>query len=250
MSKVAIITGSDGGVGRALVKTYLSDDYLVIGLDRVYSQSNAETGLRNIQTDLLLFSKNSNYRRDILSELRSVLPEMTAKLVLINNAAEQVIKPLADIEWIDWEASLAVNTVAPFFLVQGLVDELKASSGHVVNVSSIHGKLTKSNFTCYAASKAALSKLTESLALELSQLGISINAVAPAAISTEMLNAGFDKNPEKLQVLKDYHPSKSIGSPEQLAKFIKSISEQEGGFLTGSVVDFSGGISGRLHDPD
>ena len=82
---------------------------------------------------------------------------------------------------------MAVNLVAPFFLTQGLIDILIASNGHVINMSSIHAKLTKTNFTCYATSKAALEALTRSLALELSAKGVSVNAIAPAAIATQML---------------------------------------------------------------
>ena len=140
--------------------------------------------------------------------------------------------------------------MAPFFLVQGLLEELKSSHGHVINVSSIHAKLTKPRFTCYAASKAALEALTRSLAIELSPLGISVNAIAPAAISTEMLKAGFNHAPEKLSELERCHPSKNIGTPEDIAAFIHMSTNHSGKFLTGSVIDYNGGIAGVLHDPE
>ena len=170
--------------------------------------------------------------------------------MLINNAAEQILKSVAEIQWLDWENSLAVNTVAPFFLVQGLIKELIEARGHVINISSIHAKLTKTKFTCYGASKAALEAVTRSLALELSPLGISVNAVAPAAISTKMLKASFKDKPEKLRELESYHPSRGIGAPAQVALFVKTITDQQGGFLTGTVLEFNGGIACRLHDPD
>ena len=123
-------------------------------------------------------------------------------------------------------------------------------NGCVINISSIHARLTKSDFSCYAASKAALESLTRSLAIELSGRGVSVNAISPAAISTEMLKEGFAKTPHKLEELESFHPSGSIGTPEQLATFVKSISEQRGGFLTGSVLEFNGAIGGKLHDPN
>ena len=76
-----------------------------------------------------------------------------------------------------------------------------------------------------------------------------MNAVAPAAIETSMLIESFNNRPEGLNELKSFHPSGSVGTPEQLALFVKSISDQKGGFLTGAILDFNGGISGRLHDP-
>ncbi len=249
MSKVAVITGSSGGIGRALVRTYLDDGYFVIGLDRQSSAQLITESYSEITVNLLMFSKEASYRDKCLNEIKGKLPKRIKKLVVINNAAEQIIKSVPKIVWEDWESSLAINTLAPFFLVQGLLEELKRSFGHVVNISSIHAKLTKAQFTCYAVSKAALDGLTRSLALELSPKGISVNAVAPAAISTEMLKAGFKGQPEKLIELEACHPSGTIGSPEQVSLFVKAITDQEGGFITGAILDVNGGISGRLYDP-
>jgi NAD(P)-dependent dehydrogenase (short-subunit alcohol dehydrogenase family) len=249
MDKVAVITGSSGGIGRSLVKTYLDSGYFVIGLDKNSVEEPLHEALIEIDTSLLLFSKDELYRAEIISKITSMIPSTIGKLVIINNAAEQVLTPVPEIEWKDWESSFAVNTVAPFFLVQGLIALLKLTKGHVINISSIHARLTKANFSCYAASKAALESVTRSLALELSAHGIAVNAIAPAAVSTDMLKAGFLNAREKLRELEEYHPAKTIGTPEQVSELVKAISDQEGGFLTGGVFDFNGGIGARLHDP-
>ena len=250
MSKIAVITGSSGGIGSALVQLYLQDDYVVIGLDRCPSRNAELDNFIELNPNLREFAKKESYRKKILNQIKSLLPEKFEKFVLINNAAEQIIKTVADIDWQDWENSLAVNTVAPFFLTQGLLEILIASRGHVINISSIHSKLTKAQFSCYAASKSALESLTRSLAIELSPKGVSVNAISPAAISTEMLKHGFVNAPHKLKELESYHPSGIIGSPDQLSKFIKSVTDQEVGFLTGAILDFNGGIGGRLFDPE
>lgn len=250
MSKFAVITGSSGGIGSALVQLYLQDDYVVIGLDRCSSGNIEVKNYTELNPNLREFAKNESYRHKILNQIKSMLPEKCEKFVLINNAAEQILKAVDDVNWKDWESSLAVNTVAPFFLTQGLSEILIASRGHVINISSIHSKLTKVNFSCYAASKSALESVTRSLAMELSPKGVSVNAIAPAAISTEMLKDGFANAPTKLKELESCHPSGKIGSPEQLAIFVKSVAEQRGGFLTGSVLEFTGGIAGKLHDPE
>tara|TARA_B100001057_G_C22830220_1_gene943101 strand:+ start:166 stop:918 length:753 start_codon:yes stop_codon:yes gene_type:complete len=249
MSKIAVITGSSGGIGRALVRTYLDDGYFVIGLDRVPCEYPGRDSYVGIDVSLLQFSKDVLYRNDLLSKIKECLPKNPTKFVVINNAAEQILKLVPQLEWEDWNNSLGVNTVAPFFLVQGLLEELKLSHGHVINVSSIHAKLTKPRFTSYATSKAALEALTRSLAIELSPLGISVNAIAPAAIATEMLKASFSDSPDKLKQLEEYHPSTSIGLPEDLANFIKVTTDQKSRFLTGAVLEFNGGIGGKLNDP-
>lgn len=250
MSKVAVITGSSGGIGRALVECYLNDDYLVIGLDINPLNKTDSNGFIQLESRLLEFAQDEEYRDALIRKIRNHIPENIDELVVINNAAEQILNPVEKIIWNDWVRSLGVNSIAPFFLVQSLIEDLTIGSGSIVNISSIHAKLTKPNFICYAVSKAALEAITRSLAIELSPLGVSINSVAPAAIETEMLHAGFKDNPHKLDVLKDYHPARMIGNPNDLATFTKSITDQKGGFLTGSVLDFNGGIGSVLYDPD
>lgn len=248
MSKFAVITGSSGGIGSALVDAFLSDNYSVVGIDTTDSGRNS-VGFVEINADLFEFTKNENYREKILNQIKNHLPERLADFVLINNAAVQIVNPVSKLNWSDWDKTLTVNTMAPFFLVQGFLEQLTKTHGHVINISSIHSRLTKANFSCYATSKAALEALTRSLALELSVEGVSVNAIAPAAIATQMLKDGFADSPHKLKELEGFHPSGSIGTAEELAFFVKSLVEQKGGFLTGSVLDFNGGIGSRLHDP-
>lgn len=150
-------------------------------------------------------------------------------MVIINNAAEQLLKTFLEISLHDWEAAFAVDTAAPIFLTQGLVEGLEVISDHVGYVSSIHSKQTTANFTCHAALKSAIEAWTGSLALELSQKGISINAVAPAVIATDMLKAGFIYVSEKLQELSSYRRYKSIDAPQGMASFITTITDHEGG---------------------
>ena len=249
MSKFAVITGSSGGIGSALVDAFLSDNYSVIGIDTTDSGRNS-VGFVEINTDLFEFTKNENYREQIFNQINNHLPKQLDDFVLINNAAVQILNPVSKLNLSDWDKTLTVNTIAPFFLVQGFLEQLIKTHGHVINISSIHSKLTKEKFSCYATSKAALEALTRSLALELSVKGVSVNAIAPAAIATKMLKDGFAESPEKLKELESFHPAGMIGSPEELASFVKSVAEQSGGFLTGSVLEFNGGIAGKLHDPD
>lgn len=249
MSKFAVITGSSGGIGSTLVDAFLSDNYFVVGIDSASSGQNSD-GFLEIKADLYQFSKDENFRVKILNQVKDVLPKKLDDFVLINNAAVQILNTVSELSWNDWDKTLTVNTVAPFFLVQGFLEQLIKTNGHVINISSIHSKLTKANFSCYASSKAALDALTRSLALELSVKGVSVNAIAPAAIATQMLKDGFAEAPEKLKELESYHPAGMIGSPEQLAIFVKSVTEQRGGFLTGSVLEFNGGMAGKLHDPE
>lgn len=171
MSKFAVITGSSGGIGSTLVDAFLSDNYFVVGIDSTSSGQNSD-GFLEIKADLYQFSKDENFRVKILNQVKDVLPKKLDDFVLINNAAVQILNTVSELSWNDWDKTLTVNTVAPFFLVQGFLEQLIKTNGHVINISSIHSKLTKANFSCYASSKAALDALTRSLALELSVKGV------------------------------------------------------------------------------
>ena len=250
MSKVAIITGSSGGIGKSIVKTYINDGYSVVGIDVMSNAEFKHEFYQELEIDLYRYSKNLNYRNESSFSIKSCLPSKIDKLVIINNAAKQIVKRVSDIAIEDWDEIIYVNVIAPFFLVQDFIELLRDTNGHVINISSVHSKLTKREFLCYAASKAAIESITRSLAIELSPMGISVNAVAPAAISTKMLEEGFSSDKKGYDLLKSFHPSRSIGNTEELSNFIKAITDQETRFLTGAVLEFTGGISGKLHDPE
>ena len=249
MSKFLILTGSSGGIGQSISETYSKDGYTVLELDKINKTQSNKNAIY-LKVDLLKYSKDHDYRSKIKKHIKSFIPEDIKKFVIINNAAVQILNPLSRISNSDWDNTLSVNLIAPFFLIQDFEEELKKYKGHIVNISSIHSRLTKTNFLFYASSKAAIDSMTRSLAIELSKFGVKVNAVSPAAIKTEMLKKGFTGRLNKLNQLESCHPAKEIGNPDDLATFIKSITDQVSNFMTGSIFDFNGGIGGRLNDPE
>ena len=246
--RYALITGANGGIGRALCSVFASEGYQVIALD-IQTQAHAETPCAHyIAVDLEKFAQNAQYAHDISTQIRQWLPNNQLHC-LVNNAAVQILGGLDSLSRADWQTSLAVNLQAPFFLVQALLSQLEQAKGAVVNISSIHAKLTKKNFIAYATSKAALTGMTKAMALDAGNR-IRVNAIEPAAIATDMLKAGFAGKPDKYQQLKDYHPSKSIGEPGEVAKLAVFLASDQAHFIHGSCIDISGGISNCLHDPD
>jgi NAD(P)-dependent dehydrogenase (short-subunit alcohol dehydrogenase family) len=142
-----------------------------------------------------------------------------------------------------------VNLISPFLLTQGFLSELENASGSVVNIASIHAQLTKPRFSAYSTSKSALVGLTRALAIELGGR-VRVNAIAPAAISTPMLEAGFADDYESLKKLATCHPSGMIGTPEDVARAALYFAETKSMFLNGAILGIDGGIGSRLHDPE
>lgn len=249
MSDLVIITGSSGSIGRALTQEYLKSGFTVIGIDKRLNKDIDSENFFEIELDLNLYTVDKKFREEINNKILTFFPKKLSSFILINNAATQVIKDFDEISLADLNYSININGLSPFLLVRSFLKYLENSSGHVINIGSIHTKLTKPGFLCYATSKNLLNSLTKSLSLELASRNISINSISPAAIQTDMLIDGFQNNPNAFQQLRKYHPTNDIGNPNDLAKFIKIITDNNDKFLNGSNIEYTGGISNRLHDP-
>lgn len=245
--KVAFITGIDGGIGSAVNQAFKDDGYKVIGLGR-RSESSVVCDLY-ISCDLAELVLNEDEQSTLFDQVAQYLFEHNFHLkALINNAAFQVVKPLNKLSINEFHSTLQVNVSAPFLLAKLFSQQLKDAKGTVVNIGSIHSKLTKPGFCAYSTSKAALAGLTRGLALELAP-EVTVNMVSPAATATEMLKDGFRAHPEKLKYLEACHPLGRIADPMEVAKAVLFLCSQDSSFMTGSDISIDGGIGGRLHDP-
>jgi NAD(P)-dependent dehydrogenase (short-subunit alcohol dehydrogenase family) len=168
--------------------------------------------------------------------------------VLINNAAVQIIKPCNELTRSDWAATLETNLLAPFWLTTLFLPELRGAKGSVVNIGSIHARLTKRQFVAYATSKGAFETMTKAMALDLAP-DVRVNAIAPAATDTPMLRAGFLGNPDGFAALERYHPLERIASPEEIARVALFLASSQSKFITGSTIEVDGGIGRCLSDP-
>lgn len=245
MAAWAIITGSSGGIGNALVKRYIDAGFKVIGID-LY-ESNSQASFSFIEADLNRFCIQDSYRTLLINSVIEKIGQ-EALHVLINNAALQIISPTSEISTSDWLNVMNVNVNAPLLLIRDLLPKLRSSKGSIVNISSIHAEITKPGFAMYATSKAALSGMTRALAVDIGG-EVRVNAIAPAAIETPMLSAGFCDKPDALSALKAYHPVGFIGKPHEVADAAFFLSSEESKFLNGAIIKLDGGISARLYDP-
>ena len=250
MNKGIIITGVSGDIGRSLAKEFKLYGWFIIGIDIKEPEKNEGT-----------FYCDKFYRFDLSNCIKK--PELFGNLVeniklgisnneysikgIVNNAAIQIVKPFEIIDTKDWMDLFSVNFFAPVLLSKAFLDDLRKNKGSILNIGSIHSELTKPHFSAYATSKSALSGLTKSLAVELGDQ-IRVNAIEPAAIETSMLKEGFKNHPEKLRDLANFHPSKSIGQPEDISNAALFLMNSEHKFINGTTLKISGGIACRLHD--
>ena len=243
---VALITGAAGGIGESLVKVFSEAGYRVIAMD--YTESGDRLpNVSYLLADLELYVNDARYADVITDQILGLIGDYGLN-VLINNAAIQTLGGVDCLTRYEWRRSLDVNVTAPFLLSKALLSPLEQVTGSIINISSIHARLTKREFVAYATSKAALSGLTRAMSVDLGDR-IRINAIEPAAIETPMLLAGFSEQPEKYRELKSCHSVNRIATPEEFARFTLAVAAGDYGFMHGACVPFDGGISSRLHDP-
>jgi len=242
--RAAIVTGPESGIGEAIAAELRAQGWYVLGIGL---GKNADACDRYIQFDLRQCEQRDLFNSHCLNPAREALGDR-ALGALVNNAAVQLLAPTRSIALDDWQQSMAVNLTAPFLLSQAFADSLEASQGAIVNIGSVHAQATKPGFVSYATSKAALHGLTKALAVDLGG-AVRVCAIAPAAIATDMLEAGFEGRASERKQLDAFHPAGRIGKPQEVAKVVAFLLQREMAFLTGSILTLDGGILSRLHDP-
>lgn len=244
--QTALITGANGGIGQALVKAFNEAGYRVIATD-IAPPAAELAGVDFVVADLQQTAEDEAYAGQVFTEIRRCLSGQPLK-ALINNAAVQILGNTEKLTRQDWRKTLDVNLLAPFFWIQAFLPEMETAEGSVVNISSIHATLTKPGFSAYATSKAALSGVTRSLAMDLGER-VRVNAISPAAIATPMLTSGFIGHEAGLAQLSEMHPIGRIGKPAEVAALALFLASEAARFITGAEFPLDGGIGGRLHDP-
>ena len=241
---IAVITGCSGGIGSAILNVFQDAGYTTVGIDkRTCDQADIF-----IQFDLEQLISSEKSRKQLLSQITKACSGRPVK-VLINNAAVQILAGIVDLSVDNFKSTMDINVTVPFILSKLLYNALKSVKGNIINIGSIHAKLTKPTFLAYSTSKAALLGLTQAMAVDFGH-EIRTNAIQPGAIATEMLIQGFKNKPEDINTLKNYQPCGKIGTPEEIAKIALFLSsEDQCGFINGATIDANGGIGVRLHDP-
>ena len=242
--KAILLTGANGGIGQALYRKLIQDGFQVIPTDHGENTQEYADFLPFDLSQLHLPEQTTIFR----SQLQSLLRERSL-YALVNNAAIQLLGRIETLKIDDFMASLQINVTAPLLLSQLCYPLLKQSQGTIVNIGSIHSRLTKPGFISYATSKAALEGLTRALAVDCGEF-VRVNAISPAAINTNMLREGFSSQPKKFDQLKFCHPANRIGEADEIAVAVSCLLTGEMPFANGAIWNLDGGISGRLHDPE
>jgi 3-oxoacyl-(acyl-carrier-protein) reductase len=240
--RTALVTGGSRGIGRAIALA-LAEEGADVAVNYVSSEEAArdviaqiaKTGRRGIlaQADVSDFP-------DTFRMAQNVLKEFGHLDLLVNNAGISSDKTFVKMDHASWRKVLSINLDGVFNCTKVFVDQmLKQNYGRVVNITSVIGQIGNFGQANYAASKAGVAAFTKSLAKELAGKGVTVNAVAPGFIETEMV----ESIPEKVRNrLLDQIPLRRFGSADEVARAVTYLVSSDGDYITGAELSINGGL--------
>ena len=237
--RVAIVTGAARGLGRAAAER-LRERGASVAVN-VRDRERAESLAREIGENVLAVP--GDIAADGVPEeiVRQTLERFGRIDILVNNAALARSTRFPDLSAEEWRHALEVNLTAPFLLTKAALPAMKAQHyGRIINISSTAGRTVSTlGGAHYTASKAGLLGLTRAAAKELGQFGITVNAVCPGMIDTELTRE--NATPELLARLAASYPVPRLGTALEVADLICFAASEEAGYITGASFDINGG---------
>ncbi len=239
---VALVTGGTRGIGAAIT-TMLAQNGARVAAGYSKGREAAEALQQQLDPSGERVSIHQG-RVDQPDDCQRVVDEVMAKYgridFLVNNAGITVDKTVRKMSHDDWHNVLDVNLFGAFAMTKAVLEHMiERGSGRIVNISSVIGETGNVGQANYAASKAGLFGLTKSLALEMARRGITVNVVSPGFIATEMVSqipkAALDAVIEKI-------PQRRLGRPDEVARVVQFLLEDESSYITGAVFSVNGGL--------
>ncbi len=240
--RTALVTGASRGIGRAIALA-LAEEGADVAINYVSNEAAAAAVVEEVQA---LGRRGMLARADVgdfpdtYAMAHSVLREFGHIDILVNNAGVTSDKTFVNMDHSTWRKVLAINLDGVFNCTKVCIDQMvEQNYGRVVNITSVIGQIGNFGQANYAASKAGVAAMTKTLAKELASKGITVNAVAPGFIETEMVSS----IPENIQDrLLSQIPLRRFGKAEEVAQMVVFLCSPEGDYVTGAELEVNGGL--------
>jgi 3-oxoacyl-[acyl-carrier protein] reductase len=235
IGKVALVTGGSRGIGRqiALALAQQGADIAIVYHTREKDARHVLSEVEGYGTRCIVIGADVSKHDDVINMVASVRNRIGPVHILVNNAGIARPQSLQEIGEHDWDETIGTNLKSAFLVTQAVLSDMRAKGwGRIVNISSVAAQLGGVVGPHYAASKAGLLGLTHSYATLLSKEGITVNAIAPALISTEMVS----RNPNARA---DLIPIGRFGTTEEVADVVVMLVRN--GYITGQTINVNGG---------
>ena len=237
MSKLAVVTGGTRGIGAAISMSLNNAGYIVVANynsnDKSAKEFSEATGIESRKWDV------SNYESCLLS-INEIEKDFELPVsVLVNNAGITKDSMMHKMSIDDWNAVISTNLTSCFNMSHAVINSMRQYAyGRIVNISSINGLTGQLGQTNYSAAKAGIIGFTKALARESAAKGITVNAIAPGYVNTEMM---VSVPKEFLDNLIKQIPVGRLGDPKDIARAVRFLVSEDAGFITGEVISINGG---------
>lgn len=242
MEKIALVTGSSRGIGRAIARELAREGWKVCINYRV-RRDCAESLLEEISAfggEAMIYGADVSRREEVNAMVAAIKANWGEVSLLVNNAGVAGQALFQDVTDELWHRYFSVNVDGAFHAIQAVLPPmLREHEGCIINVSSMWGLRGASCEVTYSCTKAALIAMSRSLALELAPTNIRVNCIAPGVIKTDMLDA---LPAEVLPQLAEETPLRRLGTPEDIAHLAVFLASDKSSFITGQVITADGGF--------
>lgn len=243
--KVAIVTGSATGIGRAIATKFVRDGASV-AIDYVGKSDSADdlvTALKIIDGHAVAISADVSDEAQVDMLVSETVKKFGRLDIMVNNAGIEKEYPFLETPRAEWDKVIAVNLTGPFLCSQRAAKQMveQGGGGRIINISSVHEDLPMPTNSPYCAAKGGLRMFMRTIAVELAPHGITVNNVAPGAVDTPM-DAPLKADPQKLKKLLAEIPLGRMGTPQEVAEVCAFLASDLASYTTGSTYFVDGGM--------
>ncbi len=251
--KVAIVTGTARGIGKAIGRRFAAEGALVAGVDVLAELGEQSAGEVTAEGGHLRFyAGDISQEQDVRRIVQSVLDEHGRVDILVNNAGVQKEAPLTEVTVEDFHAVVNVNLLgAVLFCREVLPGMVARKSGAIVNMSSVLGWVADPLLPVYGATKAGLLGLTRNIAITYGPDGIRCNAICPGDVDTELNQVYFQAHPDPVAFrgrVEQEYPMRRIASTDEIARVAVFLASDDASFVSGTHIMVDGAILARIYE--
>lgn len=244
-NKVATVTGSGRGIGKAIALGLANEGAKVLVVDKV-SEAAASTvdSIKEGGGEAIAMTLDVTQSEDVRSMVRMAVEQFSRIDILVNNAGWFGIEPFLETSEETWDYILTLNLKSVLLCCRAVIEVMsKQGYGKIVNISSGAGRAGMSAQASYSAAKAGVIGLTKTLAREMARYKINVNCVCPGAVDTPLTGELASRSPKMMESLVSLIPWRRLGRPEEIAAAVCFLASDDAEYITGQTLSVDGGMT-------